>query len=181
MKNNIYTLLLVLFVTTKLNSQIPFWCNHVSVTYETVDNNLILKGYNTENMEIATDTTTFIFNFNDGTNDITDTCFTYPNDSIVITLNENEVFEVCNYTLIYMDYPTIVTSTCPVICIDMIWDGVFLNEYSETVTLNMEEIGVVNNNPYDKIYDIYGRELNNIESLPYGTIYIKGGTKYYKK
>ena len=91
MKNNILTILLLLVVTPKTFSQVSFWCSQVSVTYEVVDNNLILKGYNTENMENATDTTTFVFNFESGTNNITDTCFTYPNDSIIITINKNDV------------------------------------------------------------------------------------------
>jgi hypothetical protein len=146
-----------------------------------VDNNLILKGYNTENMENATDTTTFVFNLNNGSNSITDTCFTYPNDSIIITINKNEVFEICNYTLIYSNYPTALTTTCPATCVDMIWDGTLLYEYNETVSLMVEEMNYVNNTFDDKIYDIYGRELKNIETIPYGTIYIKGGKKYCKR
>ena len=180
MKNNILTLLLLLVVTPKTFSQVPFWCTQVSVTYEVVDDNLILKGYNTENMENATDTTTFVFNFNSGTNNITDTCFTHPNDSIIISINKNDVFEICNYTLIYSNYPTSLTTTCPVTCVEMIWDGIILEEYDDTISLGIDEVNNVSNTFYDKIYDIYGRELNNIESLPYGTIYIKEGKKYYK-
>ena len=62
----------------------------------------------------------------------------------------------------------------------MIWDGIILEEYDDTISLGIDETNNVSNTFYDKIYDIYGRELNNIESLSYGTIYIKGGKKYYK-
>jgi hypothetical protein len=178
LKNNILTLLLLLVVTPKTFSQVPFWCSQVSVTYEVVDNNLILKGFNTENMENATDTTTFVFNINNGPYNITDTCFTYPNDSVIFNVNKNEIFNICHYTLIYADYPNILSHTCPVSCVNMVWDGIELNEVDETV--NIEEISNLYETPNSKIYDINGRQLKNIENIPYGSIYIKDGKKHYK-
>jgi len=178
MKNNILTLLLVLVTTPKIFSQVPFWCTQVSITHEIIDNQLILKGYNTVSMEYQTDTTTFVFNVNNEFYDITDTCFTYPNDSVIFNVNKNEIFNICHYALIYSDYPNSLTNVCPVTCVGMIWDGIILDEYDGTISLGVEEVNNVSNTFYDKIYDIYGRELTNIESLPYGTIYIKGGKKY---
>ena len=61
----------------------------------------------------------------------------------------------------------------------MIWDGIELNEVDETV--NIEEVNNLYETSNSKIYDINGRELSNIENLPYGVIYIKGGKKYCKK
>ena len=179
MKNNILTLLLVLATTPKIFSQVPFWCTQVSITHEIIDNQLILKGYNTVSMENSTDTTTFVFNVNNEFYDITDTCFTYPNDSVIFNVNKNEIFDICHYALIYAEYPNILSHICPVSCINMIWDGIELNEVDETV--NIEEVNNLYETSNSKIYDINGRELSNIENLPYGVIYIKGGKKYCKK
>lgn len=178
MKNNILTLLLLLVTIPKTFSQVSFWCSQVSTTYEIMDNQLVLKGYNTVNMENATDTTTFVFNINNGPYNVTDTCFTYPNDSVIFNINKNEIFNICHYTLIYADYPSILFHTCPVNCVSMVWDGIELNEVDETV--NIEEINNLYETPNSKIYDINGRELKNIENIPYGSIYIKDGKKYYK-
>ncbi len=130
-------------------------------------------------MENATDTTTFVFNVNNDFYDITDTCFTYPNDSVIFTVNKNEIFDICHYALIYSDYPNTLSHVCPVNCVNMVWDGQSINETNNTVNVN--EMNILNNINKSKIYDVRGRELNNVESLPYGTIYIKGGKKYCKK
>lgn len=179
MKNNILTLLLVLVTTPKIFSQVPYWCTQVSITHEIIDNQLILKGHNTVSMEYSTDTTKFVFNVNNEFYDITDTCFTYPNDSVIFNVNKNEIFDICHYALIYAEYPDILSHICPVSCINMIWDGIELNEVDETV--NIEEINNLYETSNSKIYDINGRELSNIENLPYGAIYIKGGKKYCKR
>ena len=60
----------------------------------------------------------------------------------------------------------------------MVWDGIELNEVNETVSI--EEINNLYETSNSKIYDINGRELKNIENIPYGSIYIKDGKKYYK-
>ena len=178
MKLNVLTLILALSIAPKILTQVPFWCTQVSITHEMVEDTLILKGFNTEAMEIATDTTTFVFNFYDGFENATDTCFTYPNDSVIFILNEGELFELCNYALVYADYPSIVTNTCPVNCVNLIWNGFELDETEEVLGLSdVNDVGAVSN---QNVYDVNGKVINQIENSLIGLVYIINGKKYFK-
>lgn len=171
--------LILLLLSNTVFTQVPFWCTQTSKTFEVVNSNLIIKGFVTESMENATDTTTFVFSFNNGIYNIIDTCFTYPNDSVVFTINENEVFEICEYSIVYSDYITsTVTALCPTTCNNMIWDGFDVYETDDFV--NVGENNFIMESGNNKIYDISGREISNIDELPYGSIYIKNNKKYYK-
>ena len=170
--------LILLLLSNTVLTQVPFWCTQTSKSFEVVGDSLVLKGYVTETMETATDTTTFIFSYNNGIEYIVDTCFTYPNDSVVFGINVNQVFEICDYSIVYSDYLySYVNALCPTTCTNIIWNGYELIETNDIVSVT--ELDKEKQNS-DKIYDISGKEIRSIESLPYGSIYIKNHIKYYK-
>ena len=178
MKIYVSILLLALSFAPELCTQVPFWCTQVSVTHDMVEDSLILKGFNTETMELATDTTTFVFNFYNGLENITDTCFTYPNDSVIFILNENEIFELCNYALIYADYPAILSHMCPANCVNLVWNGFELDETNEV--LGLHDVSGAGNAINHLVYDVNGRVIKDEENLSPGSIYIKNGKKHSK-
>jgi len=100
-----------------------------------------------------------------------DTIFDYPDYLIIQDINNYDNLELCWTFKIWNDYPNnnVLDPTTIEECYNINYEFTSVNDIIQSE--------VTNNN---KIYDISGKEIMNIESVNYGQIYIKNGKKYIK-
>ena len=112
-----------------------------------------------------------------------DTILESVGSTIIESINENDIVKLCWNFRIWADWPNSHPFDNQTLeeCYEVFYDGSEWENYNGTIpnTLSISEISnnIVNDN---KIYDIMGREINDINSLPIGSIYIKNRKKYIR-
>jgi len=119
----------------------------------------------------------------DGDTLANDTILESVGSTIIESINENEIVKLCWNFRIWSDWPNshpFDTQTLEE-CYEVYYNDYEWLEYDGTNsnTLSINEINNYNVND-DKIYDMMGREINDINSLPIGSIYIKNRKKYIR-
>ena len=119
----------------------------------------------------------------DGDTLANDTILESVGSTIIESINENEIVKLCWNFRIWSDWPNSHPFDIQTLeeCYEVYYNDYEWVEYDGTNpnTLGVNEIN--NYNFYDdKIYDIMGREINNINSLPIGSVYIKNRKKYIR-
>lgn len=119
----------------------------------------------------------------DGDTLANDTILESVGSTIIESINENDIVKLCWNFRIWADWPNSHPFDNQTLeeCYEVFYDGSEWENYNGTIpnTLSISEISnnIVNDN---KIYDIMGREINDINSLPIGSIYIKNRKKYIR-
>jgi len=112
-----------------------------------------------------------------------DTILESVGSTIIESINQDDIVKLCWNFRIWSDWPNshpFDTQTLEE-CYEVYYNDYEWLEYDGTNsnTLSINEINNYNVND-DKIYDMMGREINDINSLPIGSIYIKNRKKYIR-
>jgi len=112
-----------------------------------------------------------------------DTILESVGSTIIESINQDDIVKLCWNFRIWSDWPNSHPFDIQTLeeCYEVYYNDYEWVEYDGTNpnTLGVNEIN--NYNFYDdKIYDIMGREINNINSLPIGSVYIKNRKKYIR-
>jgi hypothetical protein len=194
MKNLI--LITLTLLTTKIFSQPTItwnpWFTHAFHDLNFIPNNDIENTWDLEILCWMTDesqlslmgeeTWQFIVSI-DGDTLANDTILESVGYTIIESINQDEIVKLCWTFRIWGFWPNSHPWDPQSIeeCYEVYYNDYEWVEYDGTNpnTLSINEINNYNVND-NKIYDIMGREINNISSLPIGSVYIKNRKKYIR-
>jgi len=111
---------------------------------------------------------------------LNDTIFHDPDFLLLEGINENDIITICWTFRIWANWPYEhdLDPLTDEECYDIYYNGIdWVQSNGETLNVSEYVFNEVYNN---KIYDILGREIYDISTLPYGTIYIKNGKKFIR-
>jgi hypothetical protein len=119
----------------------------------------------------------------DGDTLANDTILESVGSTIIESINQDDIVKLCWNFRIWSYWPNSHPFDIQTLeeCYEVYYNDYEWLEYDGTNsnTLSINEINNYNVND-DKIYDMMGREINDINSLPIGSIYIKNRKKYIR-
>ena len=164
-------ILLALLVVIGLQTQAQVsWCDSLSYTAVPGTQLLTLVGDGSPFINMV-DSITWSWQVCD-----TNMCYSSTGDTAYFQMIQTtDTVKVCYDAFVYFDTMTYVCTQCDTLVYDGFAYSWMLMNMGNPLTINELQLNTINNN---KIYDLLGRELNEI---PVGTMYIRNQKLYITK
>ena len=164
-------LLLALLVVIGLQTQAQVsWCDSLSYTVVPGTQTLTATGNASSLLNLA-DSVVWSWSACNSS-----TCYTGSgNPSTFASILTTDTVKLCYDAFIYFDTMTYICTSCDSLVYNGFAYSWMLMNMGNPLAINELQLNTINNN---KIYDLLGRELNEI---PVGTMYIQNRKKYIRK